>query len=94
VAAEFGATGVTSPGAGDVIKGVPLDAGFMDRNAEVVFTDQAAKGFVLLTLTKDQAKAEMIAVSTILSADYEAKALKTFTVTPVAGGGVSGLVEG
>lgn len=94
VAAEFGATGVTSPGAGDVIKGVPLDAGFMDRNAEVVFTDQTAKGIVLLTLTKDQAKAEMIAVSTILSADYEAKALKTFTVTPVAGGGVSGLVEG
>ncbi len=94
VAAEFGATGVTSPGAGDVIKGVPLDQGFMTRNPEVKFTDQAAKGFVLLTLTKDQAKAEMIAVSTILSETYEAKALKTFTVTPTAGGGVSGLSEG
>ena len=93
VAAEFGATGVTSPGAGDVIKGVPLDAGFAEKNAEVVFTDQAAKGFVLLTLTKDQAKAEMIAVSTILSEAYEAAALKTFTVTPTAGGGVSALVE-
>ncbi|MBI5940394.1 MAG: alkaline phosphatase D family protein [Caulobacterales bacterium] len=93
VAAEFGATGVTSPGAGDVIKGLPLDSGFMEKNPEVVFTDQAAKGFVLLTLTKDQAKAEMIAVSTILSEAYEAKALKTFTVTPTAGGGVSGLAE-
>ena len=94
VAAEFGATGVTSPGAGDVIKGVPLDQGFMTRNPEVKFTDQAAKGFVLLTLTKAQAKAEMIAVSTILSETYEAKALKTFTVTPTNGGGVSGLSEG
>lgn len=93
VAAEFGATGVTSPGAGDVIKGLPLDSGFMEKNAEVVFTDQAAKGFILLTLTKDQAKAEMIAVSTILDKAYEAKALKTFTVTPAVGGGVSGLKE-
>jgi alkaline phosphatase D len=93
-AVEFGTTGVTSPGAGDVIKGVPLNDGFAERNAEVIFTDQAAKGFVLLTLTKAAAKAEMIAVSTILAADYEAKALKTFSVTPAEGGGVSGLVEG
>jgi alkaline phosphatase D len=94
VAAEFGATGVTSPGVGDVLKGVPLDRGLEEKNAEVVFTDQAAKGFVLLTLTREQAKAEFRAVSTILSKDYTAAALKTFTVTPVAGGGVSGLVEG
>lgn len=93
VAAEFGATGITSPGAGDVIKGLPLNEGFAAHNKEVVYCDHAAKGFVLLTLTKDQAKAQMIAVSTILSEDYTAAALKTFTVTPTAGGGVSGLVE-
>lgn len=93
-AVEFGTTGVTSPGAGDVIKGVPLNDGFTDRNAEVLYTDQAAKGFVLLTLTKASAKAEMIAVSTILAADYTTSALKTFRVTPTEGGGVSGLVEG
>lgn len=94
VAAEFGATGVTSPGVGDVLKGVPLDRGLEEKNAEVVFTDQAAKGFVLLTLTREKAMAEFMAVSTILSKDYTASAMKTFTVTPAAGGGVSGLAEG
>ncbi len=91
IAAEFGTTGVTSPGAGDVIQGVPLSQGFEDRNAEVVFTDHSAKGYILLTLTKAEAKAEFMAVSTILSEDYTVAAMRTFTVTPVAGGGVSGL---
>lgn len=91
IAAEFGTTGVTSPGAGDVIKGVPLNQGFEEKNAEVVFTDHSAKGYVLLTLTKTEAKAEYMAVSTVLSEDYTVAPMRTFTVTPVAGGGVSGL---
>ncbi|MFA7261815.1 MAG: alkaline phosphatase D family protein [Caulobacter sp.] len=94
VAVEFGATGVTSPGAGDVIKGVPLNQGFEDRNDEVVFTDHAAKGFVLLTLTKAAARADFIAVSTILSETYVAAPIRTYSVTPVAGGGVSALKPG
>ncbi len=94
VAAEFGTTGVTSPGAGDVIKGVPLNQGFEEKNAEVVFTDHSAKGYILLTLTKAEAKAEFMAVSTIQSETYTAAAMRTFTVTPVAGGGVSGLKAG
>jgi alkaline phosphatase D len=93
LAAEFGATGITSPGAGDVIKDVPLDQGFADSNKEVVFTDQAAKGFVLLTLTRDSAKGELMAVSTILETDYTVKALKTYAVTPIKGGGVEALKE-
>ncbi len=92
IAAEFAATGVTSPGPGDVIKGLPLNEGFTDRNEEVVYCDCAAKGFVLLTLTKGAAKAEMMAVSTILEPQFTTAALKTFTVTPTAGGGVSALV--
>jgi alkaline phosphatase D len=91
IAAEFGTTGVTSPGAGDVIQGVPLSQGFEEKNPEVVFTDHSAKGYILLTLTKAKAKAEFMAVSTILSEDYTVAAMRTFTVTPVAGGGVSGL---
>ncbi|MFZ4606527.1 MAG: alkaline phosphatase D family protein [Caulobacter sp.] len=91
IAAEFGTTGVTSPGAGDVIQGVPMSQGFEEKNAEVVFTDHSAKGYILLTLTKAEAKAEFMAVSTILSEDYTVAAMRTFTVTPVAGGGVSGL---
>ncbi|HRD27374.1 MAG TPA: alkaline phosphatase D family protein [Caulobacter sp.] len=94
VAAEFGTTGVTSPGAGDVIKGVPLNQGFEDKNPEVVFTDHSAKGFVLLTLTRAEARAQFMAVSTIESRDYTASALRTYSVTPVTGGGVSTLKAG
>lgn len=94
VAAEFGTTGITSPGAGDVIKDAPLNEGFMARNKEVVFNDHAAKGFILLTLTRDAAKADFIAMSTIVAPEFTSASLKTYTVTPVAGGGVSALAEG
>jgi alkaline phosphatase D len=84
VAAEFGTTGITSPGANDAIKGFSVGEVFAAANKEVVFSDQAAKGFLLLTLTRQEAKAELIAVSTIVSKTFEARAIKTFTVTPEA----------
>jgi hypothetical protein len=45
----------------------------------------------LLTLSRESAKAEMIAVSTIHSKAYDAKVLKTFTVKPSANGGIDDL---
>lgn len=92
VAAEFGTTGITSPGANDSIKGFSVGQVFAAANKEVVFSDQAAKGFVLLTLTHQDAKAELMAVSTIVSKTFETKVLKTFKVTPEAHR-VSGLSE-
>lgn len=92
VAAEFGTTGITSPGGGDVIKSFKVGEVFASANKEVVFSDQAAKGFVLLTLTRDAAKAELMAVSSIHSPAFETKTLKTFLVKP-EGKGVSALVE-
>jgi len=44
---------------------------------------------VKLTLTRSVAKAEMIAVSTILSPDYEVASLASFEVKPLPTGGVS-----
>ena len=82
VAAEFGATGISSPGFGDIIPGVDFGAAFIERNKEVVYANHAAKGFVLLTLTREAAKAEMVAVSTIFSPQYETAVLKTFEVRP------------
>jgi alkaline phosphatase D len=82
VAVEFGATGVTSPGAGDTLTSVPIGEAFARHNKEVVFSDQASKGFVLLTLTRTGAKAELMAVSSIVEKDYSAAPLKTFAVTP------------
>lgn len=86
VAVEFGATGITSPGASDDVPSVPWGELFAKANREVVFNDQKAKGFVLLTLTKREARGELIAVSSITEKSYTAQALKTFVVRPGANG--------
>jgi alkaline phosphatase D len=88
VAAEFGATGITSPGYGDQMPGVPINQAFDERNAEVLFNDQGAKGFVLLTLTRDTARADLVAVSTVISQTFETKVMGSWSVAPAKGGGV------
>ncbi|WP_374573421.1 alkaline phosphatase [Phenylobacterium sp.] len=93
VAVEFGTTGITSPGGGDYLKTIPLGEVYMKANREIVYNNQAVKGFVLLTLNRDQAKGELMKVSTITDTAYETTVDKAFTVTPVAGGGVSALAE-
>ncbi|MEI7573519.1 MAG: alkaline phosphatase D family protein [Phenylobacterium sp.] len=92
VAVEFGTTGITSPGAGDALPDVPVGQIMADANREVVYSDQAAKGFVLLTLGRTNGKAEMMAVSTIQEKTFTTSVLKTFTFTP-SPDGVSGLKE-
>jgi alkaline phosphatase D len=93
LAAEFGVTGISSPGAGDVIKEPFLAEGFVETNDEVRFTDQAAKGFLLLTLTRDSAKGEMMAVSTIMEKTFTTRVLKTYSVKHSKFGGVTPLEE-
>ncbi|MDB5470399.1 MAG: alkaline phosphatase [Caulobacter sp.] len=88
VAAEFGVTGVTSPGFVDMLPGVPLNEALVARNPEVKFADSGVKGFIKLTLTKTKAVADFVTVSTIYAPEYEVKTLKSFTVTP-DGTGVS-----
>jgi alkaline phosphatase D len=94
VAAEFGVTSVTSPGYGDYLPGAPLGSAYVARNKEVKFTDQDAKGFLLLTLEHGRATGELIAVSTILDTQYQTRVLKRFVVTPGDEGGVKALAEG
>ena len=94
VAAEFGATSITSPGSADRIPGLPMAQHVIDANREVIFTNLSAKGFLLLTLTRWSAKAQMIAVSTIESLTFETRVLKTFEVGPTHGGGVGPITEG
>ena len=92
VAAEFGTTGISSPGVGAILAGAPLDQGLMEKANEVVFTDQAANGFVLLTLTREAATAEMVAVSTVFAPQYETRTLKRFRAA-AADGGVGAISE-
>jgi len=94
VAAEFGATSVTSPGYGDILPGVPLGEAFVQRNKEVKYAHPSAKGFLLLTLEHGKATGELMQVSTIHKTDYTTSVLKRFVVTPASGGGVEALKEG
>lgn len=79
-AVEFGTSSISSPSPGDAVQGVPLGAALNAANEEVVFCDQTAKGYVLLTLTPDRVVAELRAVSTIFAKPYDATVLKTFVV--------------
>ncbi len=83
---EFGTTGITSPGGSDAMPSFPLGEMFAQANKEVLFSDQAAKGFVLLTLTPTEAKGELMAVSNITEPTFETRVVKTFKVTPEQGG--------
>jgi alkaline phosphatase D len=94
VAVEFGATGITSPGAADLLSMLPIGEVFAKANREVAYNNSKAKGFVLLTLKRDEAVSQMVAVSTITARAFETQVIKTFRVTPQAGGGVSALSEG
>ncbi len=92
VAAEFGATGVTSPGAGEVLPGMDYGELVAKANPEVIYNNQVNQGFLLLTLTRAEAKAEMVAVSTITDRKFTSKVVKRFRVTP-DGKGVSKIAE-
>ncbi len=81
-AVEFGSTGITSPGAGDALPGIPVGEVFAKANREVIYSDQAAKGFIRLTLTHTALRADMVAVSTILEKTFTTQVLKSFTATP------------
>ncbi len=81
-AVELGTASVSSPSIADAIGGFPLGQALMQTNDEVVFCDQSAKGFVLLTLTEDFAEARLMAVSTIFAKPFETTVLARFKVTP------------
>jgi alkaline phosphatase D len=87
VGAEFGASSITSPSQGDAYPpDVDLGAALAARSEEVIFSDQTAKGYVLLTLTPKQATADLIAVSTILEKPYTTRLIGRYAVAATATG--------
>jgi len=92
VACEFGTTGITSPGAGELSPGINAGELIAKANKDVVFNDQMSKGYLLLTLTRTEARADMIAVSTITAKTFETKVVKSFKAAP-DGKGLSALSE-
>lgn len=69
---EFGVTSVTSPSEFEYVNAPGVDFGGMtvERNDEVLHHEVYKKGYVHLTLTREAAEADFVAVSTILSRDF------------------------
>lgn len=81
-AVEFGTSAVSSPSVGDLMPGLPLGAALMQANEEVIFCDQSAKGFVLVSLFEDRAEVRLQAVSTIMAKPFDVRTLGHYRVTP------------
>ncbi|PAX08317.1 alkaline phosphatase D family protein [Sphingomonas lenta] len=81
VAAEFGATAVTSPSYGDLLPGI----GTLIEQAspEVAFCDQDNKGYLLLTLTPEQAVADFQAVSTVTAKPFTTRSVARYATRAV-----------
>ena len=92
VAVEVGSSSVTSPSLGDEAGGVQIGSVFAAQNKDVKFCDQLAKGYVRLTLTRTQAKAELIALP-ILERTDKGKVLATFTLAATNTAGAGPLVR-
>jgi alkaline phosphatase D len=82
---ELGTAGITSPG--DFIESgfspdqaQALDKGFADLLNEVVWTDNMHQGYVRLILTADSAKADFMAVRTVLRPDLATSVIRSFTL--------------
>lgn len=80
VAAEFGTTAITSPSYGDLLPKLGLGKLIADANEEVAFCDQNRKGYMVLTLTRRDATADFVAVSTILNKPYATSTVASFNV--------------
>ncbi|MBI3439958.1 MAG: alkaline phosphatase D family protein [Proteobacteria bacterium] len=91
VGVEFAGTSITSPGQAAYFPGMDFGALIRARNPHIKWTDQTDHGFILLTLTKTQAKAEYFVVSTILTKQYETRVAASFIVAPNSGQGVGAI---
>lgn len=90
ITAEFGATSVTSPSESSYFTpvGIDLDAAIRARNPHIKWSDGVNHGFLLLTLTHQQARADFITVSAITSTAFETGRAASFTVAAQQGAGV------
>ena len=93
IAVEFGMTSVTSPSQSDPFApaGIDFDAGVRARNPHVKYADGTKRGYLVLTLSREQALAEFFGVSNILSKEYETARTAAFTVAADTGPGVGAI---
>lgn len=87
VAAEIGTTAITSSSLSNMLGDVDLGPAFTEASDEVIFCDLLTKGFTLVTLTRDEARVDLIGVSNVRSRDYKAFKLNSWRLRPESGGG-------
>lgn len=88
IAAEIGTSAISSSSLGDLLGGFDIGRAFAADNEEVLYCNQIMKGFTLLTLNALEARADLIAVSTVLSRDYTTQTIASFSIKPAEGGGI------
>ena len=88
VAAEIGTTAISSSSMGDLLGGFNIGPAMAEASDEVLYCNQIAKGFTLVTLGREEARVDLIAVSTVVSRDYTTRTIASFRVLPGDGGGV------
>lgn len=93
VAVEFGATSITSPSDADYFApfGIDFAGSIRARNPHVKWTDPLHRGFLVLTVTPEQATAEFFTVSSILAKQYEVARAAAFTVAADASSGIGAI---
>ena len=80
IGVEFGVTSITSPGVCDLVPGLPVNAMLEAANPHVRFVDHGAKGFVRLTLRREEALAELMALSTVQARPYDLSVQRRYRV--------------
>lgn len=93
VAAEIGTTAITSSSLGNMLGNVELGPAFADACDEVLFCNHLTKGFTLVTLSAEEARVDLMGVTTVLSRDYQPLVLKRYRIRRGAGGGVEPIIE-
>lgn len=93
IGAEIVTTSVTSPGIGDLFQsaGLPksaLEQPMVDANREVLWHDETARGFVIVTLTKQAVTADFFELSTVYSRTFETVKAASWRVAAAEGAGV------
>ena len=90
VGVEFGVTSVTSPSDYEFVNAPSVDFGQMTlkANPHILHHSVYAKGYVLLSLTPEEAVADFVSVSTIKDTAFERELDSRWRVTPAMGGSV------
>jgi phosphodiesterase/alkaline phosphatase D-like protein len=85
---ELGTTGITSPGDfaefGEDL-GAEIDARLAAHNPEVLWTDNGPRGWLRLSLTPSEARAQFLALSTVTETRYTQRVLKEVVITREGG---------